>query len=56
MCSENKGADLLCTYCTVDHCLCFLHMEIVGYLVWRLNFIFEFAMFACLLIRRWWLC
>ena len=23
MCSENKGTDQLCSYCTADLCLCF---------------------------------
>ena len=30
MCSENKDADQLCSYCL---CLCFLPMHIVGFLM-----------------------
>ena len=36
LCSENKGADQLCRYCTADLRLCFPNMQIVGFLMWRL--------------------
>ena len=29
MCSRNKGADQLCSYCTVDLCVCFLWFSYV---------------------------
>ena len=32
LCSENKGADQLCTYCTADLRLLFLHRQKSGFL------------------------
>ena len=43
-CSENKGADQLCSYCTADLRLCFEHMQIVGFLIigkFMPNFLFQ---------------
>ena len=33
LCSENKGTDHLCSYCTADLCLCFLHRQKSGFLM-----------------------
>ena len=39
-CSENKGADQLCSYCTADLSL-FSHMQTVGFPMQRLIFLFH---------------
>ena len=36
-CSENKGADQLCSNCEADQRLCFLPMQIFGFPMQRLN-------------------
>ena len=35
LCSKNKGADQLCSYCTADLRLCFSHMHRSGFLMTR---------------------
>ena len=37
LCSENKGADQLCSYCIADLCLCFLYMQKSGFVMMRLQ-------------------
>ena len=41
LCSENKGTDQLHSYFAADLHLCFLHMQKAGFLMMRLNFLFQ---------------
>ena len=51
LCSENKGADQLCSYCTADMHLCFhLQMHTVGFLMQRLMFYLPFLL-TCFSLR-----
>ena len=47
-CSENKGDDQLCSYCTADLCLWFVHMQIVGFLMGSIM-IKGFIVYSCCL-------
>ena len=38
LCSENEGADQLCSYCTADLRLHFSHMQKAGFLMTRLKY------------------
>ena len=33
LCCKNKGTDQLCSYCTADLCLLFLHMPVVCFMM-----------------------
>ena len=54
-CSENKGADQLCSYCTADLCLCFSHIHNVGLSHDSAQF-FYFVRYLCYLCRLFQYC